>query len=254
MTKILHKAVLATALSVSIIGSFVPAVSASPQTIESQSPEKSDNQLAITPISGNEIDLDIDTPSGNQMEWTIDGPEDSHEITFSVESSKEVRLEIDESSGAVIVYLDEEPSALINSPWAKDSNGDDVETYFKINGNKVTQYVDHLEDGSLYPIIADPRVNWGVISGHIYFSKDETRKMAGGAAGVMAISPFFAMIPPPVGDKVALWWGIHSFEVAMWAATAHDQGKCLALKVGYAGNIYPPSVGMSPEHYTDGCV
>ena len=35
------------------------------------------------------------------------------------------------------------------------------------------------------------------------------------------------------------------------AVTAQD--KCLAIKVGATGSVTPPSVGVTPEHYTDGC-
>ncbi|MBC3186975.1 hypothetical protein H7347_10460 [Corynebacterium sp. zg-331] len=228
-----------TVLSASLVGSFSPVVSASPQTIESQSPEVSYDKLTITPISGGDIDLNIKTPSGNQIEWAINHPDDSHEITFSVESSKKVELELHEPSGAIVVYLDEEPGALIKAPWAKDANGGDVKTRFEINGNEITQYVSPLGDESLYPIVADPRVDWGIVTGHIYFSKEETRYMAGGTAAVMAISPFWMAIPAPAGEALAGWWFANSLQISLWAATAYDQGKCLALKVGVTGQGWP---------------
>lgn len=102
-------------------------------------------------------------------------------------------------SGALIIYINDKPSGIINSPWAKDIHGNNLETYFDIKGNEVTQYVVPPTDEASYPLLADPRVNWGIVSGHVYFSKEETRYMTGGAAAVMGVSPFWAIIPPPLG-------------------------------------------------------
>lgn len=62
------------------------------------------------------------------------------------------------------------------------------------------------------------------------------------------------LAPPPFGEVLGVWWATHSVEVTGWAAAAAAQDKCLALKVGATGNILPkPSIGVTPEHYTDGC-
>lgn len=56
------------------------------------------------------------------------------------------------------------------------------------------------------------------------------------------------------GEALGIWWGLHAAEVTGWAAAAAAQDKCLALKVGVTGNILPKtSVGVNPEHYTEGC-
>lgn len=192
------------------------------------------------------------TPSGKQVEWMIQTPDSSHSRSFSVDAPGDVRLEKDKKSGAVLVYSDSEPYTLINSPWAKDATGKDLSTYYEISGNQVTQIVVPDADTS-YPIVSDPRVNWGIVSGHIYFSKEETRRMAAGAAAVAAISPFWFAVPPPLGQQLAIWWGGHSILISGWATAAHAQNKCLSLKVGAAGNVWPPSIGVSPEHYSRGC-
>lgn len=46
---------------------------------------------------------------------------------------------------------------IIEEPWAKDANGNDVNTYYSICDDSVVQTVD-FSDSSAFPIIADPSV------------------------------------------------------------------------------------------------
>ncbi|MFB8278001.1 hypothetical protein [Nocardia colli] len=97
-----------------------------------------------------------------------------------------------------------------------------------------------------------PWVNWGIVSGHVYFNKADTAKLAAGAASSALIGLVAAAIPV-VGQAFAVWWVSHSVEVAIWATAATAQNKCLALKVGGGGGGVPPSVIVTPEHFTEGC-
>lgn len=50
----------------------------------------------------------------------------------------------------------------IDIPWAKDAVGNDVETYYKIEGSTVIQYVKHKDMENIqYPIVADPMLTFG---------------------------------------------------------------------------------------------
>lgn len=111
-------------------------------------------------------------------------------------------------------------------------NGEDVATHYEVDGDTSTQYIEHTPSKSSYPITADPRVNWGVVSGHIYFSKEETRRMGASTAAAFAITRFWVLVPPPAGEVLGVWWGSHAAEVSVWSAAAIAQNKCLALKVG----------------------
>ncbi len=144
------------------------------------------------------------------------------------------------------------PCTLINAPWAKDAIGKDLPTYYEIAGNPVTQIVIPDADTS-YPITSNLRVNWGMVSEHNYFSKEETRRMVAGVVGVAAISPFWFAVPPPFGQKLEIWWGSHSALISGWATAAHAKNKCLPLKVLATGNVWLPSIGVTPEHYSKGC-
>ncbi|MBM7171576.1 DNRLRE domain-containing protein [Streptomyces sp. G44] len=48
-----------------------------------------------------------------------------------------------------------EPAGFFDAPWAKDANGNDVPTSYKVVGNKLIQHVDFDAD-SAFPIVIDP--------------------------------------------------------------------------------------------------
>ncbi|MBH5297620.1 hypothetical protein [Corynebacterium ulcerans] len=244
-----------------IFGGILPTVSAT-ETQEFMMHNKNaerrantaSNSFTLQVLSDEGVEQVIDTPSGKQFEWKIASPTESHQRIFKVKSDAAVKLSIDETSGAVVVNLNGTDTALINSPWAYDANGVPQPTHYEVNGDTFTQIVETNGEYTAYPITADPRVNWGIVSGHIYFSKEETRRVAAGAASAAAISPFWVLVPPPFGEALGTWWANNSTNITIWATAAVAQNKCLALKVGATGQVTPPSLGISSEHYTDGCV
>lgn len=54
-----------------------------------------------------------------------------------------------------IVDMDNIITTIIDPAWAKDANGSDIETYYKVNGNKLIQVVNYDED-TAFPVVADP--------------------------------------------------------------------------------------------------
>lgn len=54
-----------------------------------------------------------------------------------------------------IVDTDNIITTIIDPAWAKDANGSDIETYYKVNGNKLIQVVNFDED-TAFPVVADP--------------------------------------------------------------------------------------------------
>jgi hypothetical protein len=105
--------------------------------------------------------------------------------------------------------------------WAKDANGKIVKTSYSVNGNILTQTVNH--QGSAYPVVADPQLvcNWGICD--IKFNKSETAIFAGGGwayvLGVCALGgpPLIAACGVQAG-----WW-------IVVAQQARNEGKCVAL-------------------------
>lgn len=76
------------------------------------------------------------------------------------------QLEDGTKDGSVIIYnKDREPIGIISVPWARDSNGMSVKTYYEIDGTTLSQVIETTEATS-YPVIADPSIyRWYFKSG-----------------------------------------------------------------------------------------
>ncbi|WP_297006681.1 hypothetical protein [uncultured Corynebacterium sp.] len=138
------------------------------------------------------------------------------------------------------------PQGAFDTPWAKDAEGKEVPTHFEVRGNSLVQVVD-FDGNTFFPVVADPRFNWDIVSGHAYLNKSETKQAAAAAGGGgLAALPWLALVPPPFSAVVAS----NVVNTGVWAVAAVAQDKCLALKFGATGSIWPPSIRVTPEHHT----
>ncbi|MGW2275876.1 hypothetical protein [Streptomyces yangpuensis] len=71
----------------------------------------------------------------------------------------------------------------IDAPWAKDANGKAVPTSYSLDGNTLVQKIETSFD-TAFPVVADPHYTWGIISGTVYFNKNETKVIALGGTVV----------------------------------------------------------------------
>lgn len=85
--------------------------------------------------------------------------------------------EFDEFDCGSVYILDDKKEVIntIEEPWAIDANGNDVETYYRIEGNVLIQVVEFDED-SAFPIVADPTSHPNKYT-YAYFSEVELLKM-----------------------------------------------------------------------------
>lgn len=72
-------------------------------------------------------------------------------------SSAEYLGEEYDTNEVFIVNRENEVEYVIEAPWAKDANGNDVPTCYEIEGDTLVQIVDFNKD-SAFPIVADPSV------------------------------------------------------------------------------------------------
>lgn len=201
--------------------------------------------------NANQVDTTVQEDAGGQQaRITIKENSAPHEYKFDLGLPDYAY--IDNQNGHLFISDGESYIGRISEPWARDSNGKELDTWFTTDGDTLTQHVDFDED-TKFPVTADPDWNWGIISGHVYFSKEETRKAAGGAAGLAAIGPFWLAVPPPFGEAIGAWWMNSSIMITAKATTAVAQDECLALKVGATG-WNKKNIGVSPEIYSDGCM
>ncbi|MFD9847708.1 hypothetical protein [Streptomyces parvus] len=117
----------------------------------------------------------------------------------------------------------------IDAPWAKDAHGKDIPTRYRLEGNTLVQTVD-TQSNTVYPVVADPKFDWGIVTGTLYFNKSETRKAVESGGFLTAAA---AMIPGPGAPSAVT--------IAGWstmAAIAQRHGKCLKINTWLKPNEY----------------
>ncbi|MGW7411559.1 hypothetical protein [Streptomyces sp. NPDC054863] len=123
------------------------------------------------------------------------------------------------------------PVGTVDAPWAKDANGKPVPTRYKLDGNDIVQTVE-TNDKTAFPVVADPKLTWGIVTGTAYFSKSETRKIADNGALSGVVSGF---LPPGLN----IYWGAHAAVITTTAIKAKNAKKCIQIK--FAAGIFIPN-------------
>ncbi len=90
----------------------------------------------------------------------------------------------------------------IAAPWAKDANGNDVETFYTVNGDDLTQVVNHVNASVTYPIVADPTYKywWG---GKKSFTNAKSTRAAV-ISGMTSLVPGFAVAAALTAGVISL--------------------------------------------------
>ena len=103
-----------------------------------------------------------DATAPKRYDFTFDLPKGARLITSEEYKQTYCQDNADWIGDSLIFVIDENGSIIstIDEAWAKDANSRDVETYYKINDNVLTQIV-NFDASNDFPIIADP-TNTGV--------------------------------------------------------------------------------------------
>ncbi|MFE2291217.1 hypothetical protein [Streptomyces sp. NPDC059452] len=135
----------------------------------------------------------------------------------------------------------------IDAPWAKDANGKDVPTSYKLNGSTLVQSVEINKD-TAFPVVADPKVSTGLFL-YVKFSKAEVKKYeskvkyaAGGSAlcGLLAIPLASVACFAISGSSLTHLSGV-------WSSAAKYK-KCVEMKFTLPG-ITPIPTYISAKNY-----
>ncbi|PPF32607.1 hypothetical protein [Pseudoclavibacter sp. AY1H1] len=98
----------------------------------------------------------IASPSGLQIVTIIDGPDAPTSYTYQFQTDGG-RLEVVESGEVAIYDAAGDLVGAVDVPWAKDDSGRDLPTHYVVDGDSLTQVVDHTSvEGTVYPVVADP--------------------------------------------------------------------------------------------------
>ncbi len=134
--------------------------------------------------------------------------------------------------GRVSIVRDGEMQGFIEKPWAKDSSGKPMRTFFRVKGSRLTQVVQPSADAK-YPIVADPSVVRKWYGAQVRFNRSETRKIGYGATACAVVA---TTIPDPTASKIV---SVACGALSLAAQIALESNKCLAANVFYTGNVVP---------------
>ena len=102
-----------------------------------------------------------------QITTIIEGPSSPTSYSYDFDLASGDRLEKQENGSIIIFDKTGKFAGGIAPAWATDANGEPVSTSYQIEGNTVTQIVEHGPD-SAYPVVADPWLGIDLISRFVW--------------------------------------------------------------------------------------
>ena len=189
------------------------------------------------------LTVDILDDATARMLAVIAAPNGVKQLRYGLGANVEFELIKRMDGGVDIRAINDIVVAHVDAPWAYDAKGVEVPARYLIDGDALLLEVDHGPRFE-YPIVADPRWRWGIVTGTIYFNRSETSQMA---AGTISSALLLASVPSGASQILAAYVG----ELGIWAATAENFGKCLKIKIGATWSwksLWRPSVSYG--HYT----
>lgn len=99
----------------------------------------------------------------------------------------------------VVLGMDGRPVASITPVWAKDANGNEVPTWYELDGDSLVQVVSH-GPGTEYPVVADP-----AIRGRLIKSVGLVASPLGTTVRVTPQNPWSVVIPYDYWVEYKLW-------------------------------------------------
>ena len=176
----------------------------------------------------------------------IEGPSAPTEYRFPFDMPDNGRLELEPDGSVAVLDAGGIPLGTVSRPWAHDAGGRDVPTFYSLDGATIVQHVSH--EGFEYPVVADPEWSWGWVSGTIYFTRAETRNMRDAAAvASFAAGSCLWIAWTGLGAAVCAALGISSFQIAIVATRAYEDGGCLKIKGPF------PTYGETQRYGRRGC-
>ena len=187
--------------------------------------------------------LQAQKDTGVRMIAMLHGPDAPTRLNFGFKATGTEKAILNQDGSVAIVGDNNSVISILPASWAYDSAGNDVSSWYTIEGDTLVLNID-LDPSLEYPVIADPQFTWGTISGTAYFNRQETQDVAGTAAVVVGM--LVPYLPPPFNGLVAWYVGT----IGIWAAYADDD-ECLKIKYGFTWSWGGLTPGLSPGHYIE---
>ena len=100
--------------------------------------------------------VQVNNDNSIRMMTIIDNPLAPKEYEYKLDLSLGSKIELSQEGGALVKNKEGEIILKVSKPWAKDAEGKEVKTYYKVKGVSLIQVIEHSKELNIYPIIADP--------------------------------------------------------------------------------------------------
>ncbi len=190
--------------------------------------------LTVTPDALPSIDTAVETvPSGASYISVLRSAKAAHDVSFVVDTAGGA-LHPDSLGGVVLKDSAGKYVGRVSAPWAYDAAGRALHTSFAVQGDTIVQHVD--TQGASFPIVIDPHFTFGIITGTVYFNKNETSDIAFVPGALDGLS---AALPPPFDVLL----GVYSIYLLAESSSAEASGKCVYIKTTGQVGSYSGSEG-----------
>ena len=174
--------------------------------------------------AGNEFSFDFDLPKG-----------------YSFELGDDLASRDSISDSIWIVNDEGDIVGEICAPWAKDANGNDVNTYYKLEGNTLVQVLEYTED-TVFPVVADPTVTYASTSGLVWshnLTKKDCKKLYNKIIQEESTIDFVAeIVGLTVGETLAEFLGVNIGDITeMYIKLTKYIGKYADIKNAFKAGM-----------------
>lgn len=128
-----------------------------PHTAAAESGQLLADGTTVYPSDGASSNAVVPTAGGVQLLSVLEGRDASESYSYDLIIPNGHRLETIADGGARIVDEQGTVKVEFEAAWAQDASGVAVPTHYSVEGNTLTQIVEHRDlDSVSYPIVADP--------------------------------------------------------------------------------------------------
>ena len=100
--------------------------------------------------------VQVNNDNSIRMMTIIDNPLAPKEYEYKLDLNLGSKIELSKEGGALVKNKEGEIILKVSKPWAKDAEGKEVTTYYKVKGTSLIQVIEHSKELNIYPVIADP--------------------------------------------------------------------------------------------------
>ena len=131
--------------------------------------------------------------------------------------------------------------AVVEIPWATDAAGAAVPTHFRLEGTSLIQVVEHRANGTVYPVVADPALQFdcGYVTCTLRFNRQWTRNVRDGSWLAAAFLGICTAATAGVGALVCAVVAARMVLDAVLAGRYYENGNCIKYKISFPASATP---------------